>query len=400
MRQFLKRGSFTIFLLALFELGGFILIPGFQLKNYAGALDQNAYINLISSNFGSQITVPSLFALGLGPYMTALIVWQVITTVDDKTTSRMSQKVSGYWQKGITFVLAALQALAMSKLFLRYRPKTLGFDDETFFWFIFTVLLAGAMLIVWLADVNKDLGVGGVSIFIIPGLVKNLPTVLDSGLKKPLNFSIIGWIIVAIIVILFVYITVFVNEGEYRIPVERIGVNSFLTDSYIPIKVLVSGAMPFMFALSLFSIPLLVVSNLNVNAKLSKIISLLFSYHTWQGIVSYGLIIIVLSYLFAFVNFQPNIIAKSLKESGDYIFNLAPGKETEKYLTGQVNIMSFVGTIYILLIALAPLVVGLYFPIVTNFSFLFGSLFILITILDGISQEILALIYKYRYRIF
>ncbi|USS91371.1 accessory Sec system protein translocase subunit SecY2 [Fructilactobacillus carniphilus] len=388
---------FTLWLLIIFELGSLILLPGFAPRNYVNSVLQNSYINVVSGNFGSQITVPSLFALGMGPYMTALIIWQTIASISEKTTQRLSQKAVGTIQKLLTLIFAILQAVMTAFLFLKYKPDYFGYSEALFYLFILMILVAGAMLIVWMADLNAKFGIGGTSIFIIPGLIKSLPNVLNSGRTEPLHFSILGWLIVLLIVLAFVYISVFMNNSETRIEIQRININNRLTNSYIPIKVLVSGAMPFMFALSLFSIPSILFAQSNLE---TSFLTTLFSFHNWQGIFTYGVIIVILGYGFAFVNFQPSNIAKSLKKSGDYIMDVTPGITTEKYLTNKLFIMAFLGNVFMLAVALIPLIIGLFYGPATNFSFLFGSILILVTMLDGIFQEIKALLIKNQYQIF
>ncbi|USS93205.1 accessory Sec system protein translocase subunit SecY2 [Fructilactobacillus ixorae] len=400
MKIVLKKGCFTLGLLIIFELGSLVLLPGFAPRDYVGTIEQSSYINIVSGNFGSQITVPSLFALGMGPYMTALIIWQTLSAINEKSFQRLSQKTVGTLQKVITIFLAVVQAMATTLLFLRYHPHYLGFSSGAFYFMTLTVLVAGAMLIVWMADLNAKFGIGGTSIFIIPGIIKNLPSVLNSGRTTPLQFPVWGWLIVAVVILLFVIGAVFINNSELRIEIERININNRLTNSYIPIKVLVSGAMPFMFALSLFSIPSLLVAELQGNGGLKAGLATLFSFNTWQGVVLYGCIIVLLGYGFAFVNFQPHNIAKSLKKNGDYIMDVTPGVTTEAYLKTQLMRMAFLGNGYILLVATVPLIIGLFFNQVTNFSFLFGSILILITMLDSIFQEIRALVNKQQYQIF
>lgn len=400
MKQLIRRVSWTVCILVVFEVGNTILLPGFPFKDYVNGLKQNAYVNIVSSNFGSQITVPSLFALGMGPYMTALIVWQMITITNEEKFQKMTQKVAGFWQKVITLAITLIQAFAISFLFLKYKPSIGNFKSHDMYWIIVIILIAGGMFVVWIADLNAKKGIGGTSVLIIPGLIKNLPTVLNSGLKKPISFSVATWGLVLIFLFIFIFTSIYIYSAELRIKIERINIENELTNSYIPIKVLVSGAMPFMFALSLYSVPLLILSRFKINSALYRIISSAFSYHTWQGILLYGLIILLLGYGFAFVNVRPNKIAKSLRENGDYIFNILPGQETEEYLKHKIYTMTFLGNIYLLFISLVPLIIGKYIPVVTNFSFLFGSILILITMLDTIYQEIRALLIKGQYRIF
>lgn len=400
MKLLLKKIAFTAMMVAILEIGSDILLPGFPARDYVHSIGQNAYINLVSSNFGSQITVPSLFALGMGPYMTALIVWQTITITSEDTFKRLSPKATGFWQKLLTLILSILQAIATAWLFMKYQPNRHGYSWLAFYFVILMILIAGSMFIVWLADLNAKWGVGGTSILIIPALVKNLPTVLNSGLKQPIEFDFQVSTVMVLLMIVFFLMSVYTNQAEVRFKIERVSISSRLTDSYIPIRLLASGAMPFMFAMTLYSIPSLLLSRSKLSGTEYAFLAHAFSYHTWQGILTYSAVIVFLGYGFAFVNVRPHSIAKSLQKSGDYILNVAPGKDTETYLTNHLYRIIFIGNCFLLFIAVTPLFLGLYVPQLTNFSFLFGSLLILITMLDNVIQEVHALFVKNQYSIF
>ena len=400
MKLLLKKCLFTLLILTIYELGSLLILPGFPSKDYISIIGQNAYINFVSSNFGTRITIPGIFALGMGPYMTALIVWQTITVMYEDTFKKLSQRTVGIWQKFITLVLSILQSIATAVLFMNYKPQLNGASKTSFCIMTIVILTGGAMFIVWLADLNARSGIGGTSILIIPGLLKNLPSVLNSGLKNPIDMNFTAIVLLVLIVIVFSLMSVYINQAEIRIKVERVSVNNNLTGSYLPIKLLASGAMPFMFALSLYSIPLMVLPKIKLNNSTYNFISNTFSFHTFRGILLYGIVIIILGYGFAFVNVRPHTIARNLQKNGDYLLNVIPGSSTEKYITNKLYIAIFISNIYIVFIALLPLFIGMYVPQITNFSFLFGSLLILITMLDNLRQEIFTLFSKKQYNMF
>ncbi len=156
--------------------------------------------------------------------------------------------------------------------------------------------------------------------------------------------------------------------------------------------------MPFMFSISLFVLPTyLRHEGIGSYAVTNFIINQLFSYHTYYGIAMYSLVVCILGYGFGFVNFQPSETARHLKESGDYIYNVIPGRETEKYLTHKLLIMIFAGNCFLVAVTAIPLIIGLYVPGYGNLAFFFSGLFILVTILDNLFDQIRALYFKGQY---
>lgn len=400
MQQLVKKLLWTIFILIVFECGNKILLPGFSPKEYSDVLNQNAFLNLLSSSFGIKMTVPVLFSLGMGPYMAALIVWQVVTMLNDQAFKNLTQVKIGVYQKLITLTFATFQGITLGLLFMKYKPNNNLYGIFGIYIGTVIAIITGSMFVSWLADINAQKGLGGTSILILPGIINSIPSLLNSGLKKPIVLTpeLSGFIV--FIVIVFIYSSVFMNKSEIRISIERINVDSNLSESYVPLKILSAGAMPFMFALTLYSIPILIISQFKIKNSTYHIITTLFSYHNPFGIVMYGIVILLLNYGFSFVNVRTHEISKSLQRSGDYIIGIAAGNETEKYINKKLRFVISIGSLYVLGIIVSPLIIGLWIPEATNFSFLFGSLLIVITMLDNVIQESKALILKKQYRIF
>lgn len=151
------------------------------------------------------------------------------------------------------------------------------------------------MFVSWLSDINSEKGVGAQSLFILPGLISNIPAMLVSGQSGTLRINssfIIGLLIITLI---YIVVTVFLYNSEYRIAIQRTGIDSKFNHSYIPIRLLTAGAMPFMFAVTVFSIPqLLLLNDRWTNTLFSSVLSRLFSFNTVEGIITYGIILYAL----------------------------------------------------------------------------------------------------------
>lgn len=400
-RELMQRFLWSAMLLVVFQIGRHIDLPMF-LSQEAKLDSANSVLKFLSTVTGGNFFTITLFSLGMGPYMTALIIWTTISMIDEERVNNFSMKQIGYIQRGLTLIFTVIQSIALVLRFKTSIVTVAFFTSET------TALLAGVLLLTtggmfisWLADINIVKGIGGQSLFILPGLMANIPSMLISGQSGPISFTNQFIIILILITLLFIYLTMYLYHSEYRIVIERTGIDTISKHSYIPIRLLPAGAMPFMFAVTVFSMPQLLLLNEKWNDTwFSNFITTYFSFNSIQGIIMYGVVLYLLGWGFSFINIRPNDIAKNLKESGDYILNVPPGDQTERYIREKLTRISFVGNAYLVFISLIPMFIGLRSPFISNLAFYFGSLFMLIIILDTLVQEIRFVYSKKEYRLF
>lgn len=400
-RELMQRFLWSAMLLVVFQIGRHIDLPMF-LSQEEKLDSANSVLKFLSTATGGNFSTITLFSLGMGPYMTALIIWTTISMIDEERVNNFSMKQIGYIQRGLTLIFTVIQSIALVLRFKTSIVTVAFFTSET------TALLAGVLLLTtggmfisWLADINIVKGIGGQSLFILPGLMANIPSMLISGQSGPISFTNQFIIILILITLLFIYLTMYLYHSEYRIVIERTGIDTISKHSYIPIRLLPAGAMPFMFAVTVFSMPQLLLLNEKWNDTwFSNFITTYFSFNSIQGIIMYGVVLYLLGWGFSFINIRPNDIAKNLKESGDYILNVPPGDQTERYIREKLTRISFVGNAYLVFISLIPMFIGLRSPFISNLAFYFGSLFMLIIILDTLVQEIRFVYSKKEYRLF
>lgn len=401
-KELIRRIIASFFLLFIVEIGKHIQVP-FFISEKIPEESTSLILKFLATSTGGNFTVPTLFSLGMGPYMTALIIWTTISMIDTESIGNLSTKRIGYIQRSLTLLFAILQSCA---LVLKFRSsmidqKAIGGSIVLLFLVAVLLLTAGGLFVAWLADINIDKGIGGQSLFIVPGLLMNIPAMLISGQTESVHLSqnfIIGLVMVTLV---FIYLTLFLYNAEYRINIERTGIDSRFNNSYIPIRLLPAGAMPFMFAVTVFSMPQLLLLNEKWgDTGFSNFITTYFSFNNVRGIFTYGLILYVLGYGFSFINVRPYDIAKNLKETGDYILNVAPGKQTERYILKRLSTVALLGNSYLVIVSMIPLLIGLQNQIISNLAFYFGSIFMLIIILETITNEIRFLFSRHTYRIF
>ncbi|PWF99711.1 accessory Sec system protein translocase subunit SecY2 [Levilactobacillus bambusae] len=396
-KELLKKIGWTIFILIVMEIGRNIYLPGVNIDNAIALKNNNFAVHFLSASIGGQLTVPTLLSLGLGPYMSAMILWQAFTLLAGRALDRLSAAQMGFAQNCFTLLFAGVQAVELvisMKSMKGVIPPTIY---SRYFWIYVVILVAGSMLSSWLANCITDLGVGGATVMILPGFVQNLPASLGSMPGTSANYFLemphVIWF--ALGTLIFIALLIYLNLAEYRIPVERTGIDTKVADSYIPLKLLPSGAMPFMFAMSVFNIP-----KYFFNADDHPILADLFSFSTIPGIGMYCLIVILLGYGFSFLYFNPVEIARNLQKSGDYIYNITPGVPTEKYITSKFLGMIFINNSFLVLVAATPLLIGLAYPVYANLAFYVGMLMIVVLIFDNIIREFFAYYYKNQYRLF
>lgn len=400
-RELMQRFLWSAMLLVVFQIGRHIDLPMF-LSQEAKLDSANSVLKFLSTATGGNFSTITLFSLGMGPYMTALIIWTTISMIDEERVNNFSMKQIGYIQRGLTLIFTVIQSIALVLRFKTSIVTVAFFTSETSALLAGVLLLTtGGMFISWLADINIVKGIGGQSLFILPGLMANIPSMLISGQSGPISFTNQFIIILILITLLFIYLTMYLYHSEYRIVIERTGIDTISKHSYIPIRLLPAGAMPFMFAVTVFSMPQLLLLNEKWNDTwFSNFITTYFSFNSIQGIIMYGVVLYLLGWGFSFINIRPNDIAKNLKESGDYILNVPPGDQTERYIREKLTRISFVGNAYLVFISLIPMFIGLRSPFISNLAFYFGSLFMLIIILDTLVQEIRFVYSKKEYRLF
>ncbi|MBV6372766.1 MULTISPECIES: accessory Sec system protein translocase subunit SecY2 [unclassified Enterococcus] len=401
-KELIRRIIASFFLLFIVEIGKHIQVP-FFISEKIPEESTSLILKFLATSTGGNFTVPTLFSLGMGPYMTALIIWTTISMIDTESIGNLSTKRIGYIQRSLTLLFAILQSCA---LVLKFRSsmidqKAIGGSIVLLFLGAVLLLTAGGLFVAWLADINIDKGIGGQSLFIVPGLLMNIPAMLISGQTESVHLSqnfLIGLVMVTLV---FIYLTLFLYNAEYRINIERTGIDSRFNNSYIPIRLLPAGAMPFMFAVTVFSMPQLLLLNEKWgDTGFSNFITTYFSFNNVRGVFTYGLILYVLGYGFSFINVRPYDIAKNLKETGDYILNVAPGKQTERYILKRLSTVALLGNSYLVIVSMIPLLIGLQNQIISNLAFYFGSIFMLIIILETITNEIRFLFSRHTYRIF
>ena len=350
---FVPKFLWTMFILITYMIGSAIPIP---LGGTMAEAKSNYVLQLASNATGGDISNLTLLSLGLGPWMSSMIIWQVLVMIKPLGLGSLSERESGYLRNILILFLSIVQSIGI----------VLGFkmnvDYETKVGVII-MLIAGGFLTVWLAYLNAAKGVGGSMLIMLFKMITGVEQQLGETFKMLSKISNGKWImaLVALTILILVIMSVIMERSEYRIPVTRVMINNDLNkDSYIPIKVNNGGGMAIMFAMSLFMIVnyLLQIIAHHFPVGFLKTFAKGVSMYSFAGATLYVIVLFALAIMFGFVNIDAGQIAEGLRNSGDYIKNVKPGKDTKRYLTKYVAFFSIVGSIYITLVAGGPLYIG------------------------------------------
>lgn len=376
-----KKILFTIFILLLFRLGTFITIPGIdkiQIREAMGASEGglSSMINLVSGGAFSRL---SIFAMTIGPYITASIVLnllQVVIPSLEKLTKEGEEgrKKLNKYTKYLTVTFGLIEGLGLYLTYKAYLLPDLHYGAGAVlgaFLFIGS-LVAGTALLNWLGDKITEYGMGnGISMIIFIGIVSGLPgaaTALFDLAKSGITGSLI---VVALIVAMLILLAgiVFVQQAERRIPVNYakrvVGRKMYGgQNTHIPIKLAMAGVMPIIFAMSFMTFPSILI-NLFTKGNpqgIWQVIYNLFSVSqgsSWYYLVIYAVIYMALIILFTFVYtmfiVNPVEIANQLKKNGGFIPGIRAGKNTSDYISNVLKNVTTVGAVFLALVAVLPI---------------------------------------------
>lgn len=350
---FVPKFLWTMFILITYMIGSAIPIP---LGGTMAEAKSNYVLQLASNATGGDISNLTLLSLGLGPWMSSMIIWQVLVMIKPLGLGSLSERESGYLRNILILFLSIVQSIGIVLSF------KMNVDYETKVGVVI-MLIAGGFLTVWLAYLNAAKGVGGSMLIMLFKMITGVEQQLGETFKMLSKISNGKWImvLVALAILILVIMSVIMERSEYRIPVTRVMINNDLNkDSYIPIKVNNGGGMAIMFAMSLFMIVnyLLQIIAHHFPVGFLKTFAKGVSMYSFAGATLYVIVLFALAIMFGFVNIDAGQIAEGLRNSGDYIKNVKPGKDTKRYLTKYVAFFSIVGSIYITLVAGGPLYIG------------------------------------------
>ena len=370
-----SRILFTVLILFVFRLGTHITVPGVDASrlNTIADLPFLNMLNLVSCGAMQQF---SIFSMGVSPYITASIVIQLLQMdivpkfVEWSKQGEVGRKKLNQATRYLTLVLGFVQSMTLTAGFNYYTQ--LGFVNNpnmATYIVIGLILTAGTMLVTWLGEQITERGIGnGVSMIIFAGIISRLPASIKELIEDYfinvdqsdiwLNAIFMALLVIAVLIV--ITLVTYVQQAERKIPIQYTKrVAGAPTSSYLPLKVNAAGVIPVIFASSFITTPNAIIQALGSSYRGEtwyEVVQTIFSYNTVPGAIIYTVLIVAFTFFYAFVQVNPEKLAENLQKQGSYIPSVRPGKGTEEYVSRLLMRLSTVGSIFLGLVALLPII--------------------------------------------
>lgn len=395
----IKKFLWTLFFLFIYVLGTKLTLPFIDMSKAAAMDGTSTTLNYATALMGGNLRSMSLFSVGLSPWMSSMLIWQMFAVSKRLGLSKLPMEVQERRRMLLTLVIALIQSVA---LVLNLPLQEAGGVDMTTIMVLDTlVLMAGTYFIIWLTDLNAAMGLGGSIMIVMASMIAYIPQDIWNSIQE-LKISSLWLALMLVFSLVFLYLAVTVERSKYRIPVNKINIhNRFKKYSYLDIRLNPAGGMPIMYAMTLVSIPqyfLLIIHFLQPENQLIEqwIEALSMGSPAW--FILYLLTIFILALAFAFINISGDQIAERMQKSGEYIENVYPGGATRRYINGLVTYFALVGAFYLILISGLPMMVVLLDIRYLRLSMIPGIFMIFIGMVFSIKDEVDALTLNDRYR--
>jgi len=364
---------FVMGIFVVFRIAAHIPIPGIDaqaLKDYFASNQLLGIMNILSAGGMENF---SIVAMGVGPYITASIILQLLTMIIPKLEEISKDGEAGrqrinQWTRMLTVPLAALQGYSLIALLSRSSSQIFTSLDPLKLVSIIITVTAGTIFLMWLGELISEKHVGnGISLLIFVGIVTRLPDALKQTIAIFDSTQLLMLVLFAVVAVLTIVGVVIITEGQRNVPVsyaKRVrgmkmygGVNT-----HLPLRVNMAGVIPIIFAISIILFPSM-IAQFFLTAKSAILVNMangvigLFSNNIFYGVL-YFLLVFAFTYFYTEVVFHPDQISENLQKQGGFIPGIRPGKPTAEYLKYTTNRIILAGALFLGLIAVLPMVLN------------------------------------------
>ncbi|MBI4128100.1 MAG: preprotein translocase subunit SecY [Parcubacteria group bacterium] len=396
----------TALLIVVFRVVAHIPVPGVDRTNLSRVIGEQGIFGLLDIFSGGGISNLSIVMLGVGPYITATIIIQLLTMVIprleelQKEGGEANRQQLNQYMRILTVPLAFVQAYATLSLLNRNRANPIITDAS--FPNILTILFlvtAGTIFLMWLGELITEYGISnGISIIIFAGILERFPQLTQQFLVNYNPSQLVTYVIFGLVALTVIGAVVFITEAQRNIPVSyarRVRGNRLYggSSTHLPLRVNQAGVIPIIFGTSVILFPTLIAGFL-VSARSETLRNVGTAITTFfQNQLYYGLIFFILIFAFTFfytyIVFEPKRIAENLQKQGGFIPGIRPGRATAEYLSYITNRVIVAGAFFLATIALFPILVQRYFPS-TNLTIGGTSILIVVSVALEIYKQIQA----------
>lgn len=361
-------------LLLVFRIFAVIPIPGVDLIRLKMFLSSSQLLGFLDLFSGGALSNLSVVMLGVGPYITATIIMQLLTMIFPRLKEiyyeqgEMGRAKFNRISRYITVPLAALQGYAFLNLLKSQQVLTLNSTFDIIRNVV--IITAGSMFLVWLGELISEQKIGnGVSLLIFAGIVNRLPQTVKALVLNYSPAQIPTYLVFLVLSLVVIAGVVFINEGERKIPVSysrRVRGNKMYggVSSYLPLKVNQAGVIPIIFAVSLLLLPQViaqasVIISQDFSTKVTGIVNAFMNNQVFYSSI-YFFLVFVFTYFYTAATFDPIEISKNLQRSGGFIPGIRPGEHSGQYLSKVINRITLFGALFLGVIAVLPNIVRMF----------------------------------------
>lgn len=365
-----RRILFVIGVLGITRLLAVIPIPGIDALRLQALFSGSEFLNLLNIFSGGGLSNLSIVMLGVGPYITASIIMQLMTVMSPKLKAMYQEegeagrKKLSQHSRWLTVPLAFIQGYAFIKLLQSQAvlsPLTIGELG-----IVLMIIVAGSMLLVWIGDLITEFGIGnGVSLIIFAGIIAQLPSAVSQLLFTYDVSQLPVYLAGLVIALLVIFGVVIVTEAERPIPITyakqvRGGRTYGGMQTYLPLRLNQAGVIPIIFAMSILLFPQMIFQFLaqssmgSVAGAAQFMLNILAN--TWIYTTTYFVLVVLFTYFYTAVTFDPDTISTNLQKSGAFIPGVRPGVSTADYISRILTRLTLIGALFLGVIAVLPLI--------------------------------------------
>ena len=356
---------FTLSIIVIFRLLAHVPVPGVDIATVRAFLSGNALFGMFDLFSGGGFQNFSIVTLGLGPYINASIIMQLLTVMVPSLEEMAKEGEYGrerinLYTKYLSVPMTIIQAYGI--YFLLNKQGALPPLNPVDLLVLMVTMSAGAMFLVWLGDLVTERGVGnGVSLLIFVGIISRFPQQIYTYIATLTPDTVFNALLFGVLAVMIVASVVLVNEGTRNLVIEygRTGTRSQKVTNYLPLKINQAGVIPIIFAVSVVMVPSLLAGPLSGSANpvihdIGRYLANNFSQTDAAYNILYFLLVVAFTFFYTGIQFNPQKIADDVKKRGGFIPGIRPGMGTARYLKSVVNRITLAGAVFLGLIAILP----------------------------------------------
>lgn len=365
-KEIRTRIIFTLGMLLIYLLGTVIPVPNVDHVMLSAQMESNTLLEMMSILGGGQLESFSVFSLGVGPYITASIIIQLLSMDIIPYLSELSKsgnkgklqmdKITRY----LAVFLGYVQAITLMNL---YKDVLIDAGWSSLF-YMGTIMVGGTMFLLWLGDQITQKGIGnGVSMIIMSGIISRMPTTYRSAFTSMVSangFSVSGILFFSLYVavnLAIVILVIYMSQATRKITIQyssSSGATRGKNVNHLPLKINSASVVPVIFAGAIIQAPIIALSYINQNWAIYKFLNTYMTLNHPVGIAVYAILIFLFTFFYTHLTVDPEKIAENFGKNNSYIPGVRPGKDTQKYITVILNRITLLGALFLVFIAVLP----------------------------------------------